>query len=59
MAAGRSARRFSACSSRSSTVWGKNSSGTPPRPMVSPILTEAEPSTFSPLRRTPPLESRS
>ena len=31
----------------------------PSEMMVSPILTGAEPSTFSPLRRTPPLESRS
>ena len=59
MAAGRSARRFSACSSRSSTVWGRNSRGTPPRPILSPIRTGAEFSTFSPFSSTPPLESRS
>ena len=59
MAAGRSERRFSSSSSRSATVWGKNSSGTPPSVMVSPSRTGAEPSTGLPLICVPPLDPRS
>ena len=59
MAAGRSARRFASCSSRSATVWGRKISGTPPRVMVSPSFTGTEDSTFSPFTAVPPLDPRS
>ena len=45
--------------SRSSTVWGRKISGTPPRIMVSPSFTGALPETGRPLMLVPPLEPRS
>ena len=59
MAAGRSACRFFSSSSRSPTVWGRNTSGTPPSVMVSPSFTEALSATVRPLTAVPPLEPRS
>ena len=59
MDAGRSPRRFSSSSSRSATVCGKNTSGTPPSAIVSPSFTGADPSTALPFTAVPPLEPRS
>ena len=59
MAAGRSACRFFSSSSCAPTVWGRNTSGTPPRVTVSPSLTEALSVTGRPLTAVPPFEPRS
>ena len=59
MAAGRSACRFFSSSSRSPTVWGRNTNGTPPSVIVSPSFTGACSVTGVPLTAVPPLEPRS
>ena len=57
--AGRSACRRFSMAAWSPTVWGRNTRGTPPRVMVSPSFTGAEPVMGVPFTRVPPLESRS